>query len=333
MRIKPSLLAVALVLFAVITAQAQEAVKIGATVGKLKFTDIRYLPRTLDDFGAKKAYVLVFTDTTCPLVQRYLPAVQALSRDYKDVQFVAINAAEEDSIVAMATQAVQHDMDIPFVKDPAARCALALGVKRTPEAVVIDGERKLRYRGRIDDQHRLGGSRKEPTSRDLKDAIDAVLAKKNVANPETEVDGCPITFPAERKPMAVNYAEHMAPILNKHCVQCHRPGGSGPFSLIGHDKASAKAAAITEVVAEQRMPPWFASHEFGPFENRRGLTSEERQIVADWVRTGAPLGDKTKIPPPPKLPEDKWRINPDLVLQSESSSCPPTATFLTSMRC
>ena len=49
-------------------------------------------------------------------------------------------------------------------------------------------------RGRIDDQYRLGGVRKEATTRDLRDALEAVLAGKKIATPETEVDGCPITF-------------------------------------------------------------------------------------------------------------------------------------------
>ena len=79
------------------------------------------------------------------------------------MQFVAVNAAEEDSLVAMATQAVQHDVEFPFVKDFDGVCAGALGVTRTPEVVVLDGEKRLRYRGRIDDQYRLGGIRKEPT--------------------------------------------------------------------------------------------------------------------------------------------------------------------------
>src|SRR5438309_2285193 len=94
-----------------------------------------------------------------------------------------------DPIGTMATQAVQHEMEFPFVKDFGGACARALGVRRTPEAVVLDGEKRLRYRGRIDDQYRLGGVRKEPTSRDLKDALDAVLAGREIVNPETEVDG------------------------------------------------------------------------------------------------------------------------------------------------
>src|SRR5215212_4504363 len=100
-------------------ARSQDATKVGERVGKLKFTDIRYLPRTLDDFGAKKAVVLVFTNTSCPLAQRYLPTLQALHAEYKDkgVQVVAVNSADEDSVVAMATQAVKHGTEFPFVKD------------------------------------------------------------------------------------------------------------------------------------------------------------------------------------------------------------------------
>src|ERR1700722_2811358 len=155
---------------------ADEPVKIGDSIGKLKFTDIRSLPRTLNDFGKKKAFVLMFINTTCPVVQRYLPTVQGLEHDYraKEVQFVALNSAEEDTIIAMATQAVKHEMEFPFVKDFGGLCARALGVKRTPEVVVLDGEKLLCYRGRIDDQNRLGGVRKEPTTHELKDALDAV---------------------------------------------------------------------------------------------------------------------------------------------------------------
>src|SRR5579871_599779 len=115
---------------------AQEPVRIGDSIGKLRFTDIRSLPRTLEDFGKKKAYVLIFINTSCPVAQRYFPTLQSLESEYrsKDVQFVAVNAAEEDTLIAMATQAVKHEVEFPFVKDFSGDCAKALGVKRTPEA-------------------------------------------------------------------------------------------------------------------------------------------------------------------------------------------------------
>ena len=280
---------------------------------------------SLDDFGKKKAYVLVFTNTSCPLAKRYLPTLTALDKEYagKDVQFVGVNSAEEDSIISMATQAVQHDVAFPFVKDFGGVCARVLGVRRTPEAVILDADKRLRYRGRIDDQYRLGGVRKEATSRDLQMALDAVLAGKNVATSETEVDGCPITIAKERKPREVNFAEHVAPILQKHCWSCHQTDGSGPFALTSYKQVSSRAETIAEVVAQQRMPPWFASHEFGPFVNRRGLSDEERERIVDWVRIGTPQGDARKTPPAPKAATSKWLIGePDLVLHTVEFELP-----------
>jgi hypothetical protein len=226
-------------------------------------------------------------------------------------------------LLAMATQAVQHEMEMPFVKDFGGACAKTLGVKRTPEAVILDADRKLRYRGRIDDQYRLGGVRKTPTTRDLQTALDAVLAGKPVPTAETEVDGCAITFAKERKPRDVNFAEHVAPILQKHCWTCHQTGGSGPFALTSYKPASSRADTIAEAVREQRMPPWFANHEFGPFVNRRGLSDEERETIADWVRNGTPPGDAQKAPAPPKQAASKWLIGePDLVLNSGTFELP-----------
>src|SRR5712671_2737496 len=100
MRFQRPILALVLLPLPCAAVRSQDAVKVGDRVGKLKFTDIRYLPRTLDDFGKKKAYVLVFTNTSCPLAKRYLPTLQTLEKEYRprDVQFVAINSAEEDSI-------------------------------------------------------------------------------------------------------------------------------------------------------------------------------------------------------------------------------------------
>jgi thiol-disulfide isomerase/thioredoxin len=303
----------------------QDAVKIGDRIAKLKFIDIRYLPRTLADFGTKKAFVLVFTNTSCPVAKRYLPVLEKLAQEYqaKHVQFVAVNAAEEDLIVAMATQAVEHEVTFPFVKDPGGECARALGVHRTPEVVVLDGEQRLRYRGRIDDQYRVGGARATATRHDLKEALDAVVAGREVAATQTEVDGCPITFPQPRQPRAVTFAEQVAPILQKHCWQCHQRGGSAPFALTSYQDASRRAQAVAEVVAAGRMPPWFASHEFGPFVNRRGLSDEERTTLLDWARSGTAMGDAKKIPPPPTAPESKWQIGePDLVLESALHELP-----------
>jgi hypothetical protein len=300
--------------------------KVGAPVANLSFKDIRYLPRSLEDFPGRKAFVLVFTDTSCPLARRYLPTLKRLEKEYRPrgVQFLAVNVGADDSIAAMAAHAIEHDVAFPAVKDFDAACARALGVTRTPEVAVLDGKRRLRYRGRIDDQYRLGGARPAPSRHDLKEALDAVLAGKEVAVKETPVDGCLITrdaLPAPKTP--VTYAEHVAPILHKHCATCHRPGTAAPFSLLTYRQAAARAAAIAEVVLEQRMPPWYGAPRHTDFINRRGLSARERATVLHWVKGGKLPGDLAKLPKPPQKPANKWLIGePDLVVRAVEHELP-----------
>ena len=301
----------------------------GEAVGKLTFKDIHYLPRTLDDLGQQKAYVLVFTTTTCPLVQRYLPRLNELARQYagKEVQFLALNVGPDDSIKELAYQAIEYKSVIPFVKDMSGDCARALGVTRTPGVVVLNADRKICYRGRIDNQYRLGGVKPAPDRDDLKQAIEDVLAGRSVAVKDTPVDGCLITFPkAPERDNTLTYAKDVAPVLAKHCVACHRPGTEAPFSLMTYEKVSSKAKMIAEVVAEERMPPWFAHPGFGKFSNERRLTDRERDNIVRWAAGSREPGDLTKVPKLPEFPDTKWLIGePDMVITaSKPESLPPT---------
>jgi thiol-disulfide isomerase/thioredoxin len=307
---------------------ASKDVKIGDRIANLTFKDTRYLPRSLDDFPDKKAFVLVFTNTSCPLVQRYLPVLKQMEKTYRDkgVQFLAVNVGAEDSIVAMASQMVRHEMEFPFVKDFEGECLEALEVRRTPETVVLDGQRTLRYRGRIDDQYRLGGTRAAATRHDLQEAIDAVLAGREVAVKETPVDGCLITRP-ETPPTSksATFAEDVAPILQRHCQECHRPNTAAPFALLTYKQVAVRADAIAEAVTDGRMPPWYASDDYGHFINKRGLTTAERDTLLQWVRSGKPLGDVSKLPKAALAAEGqgKWSIGkPDLELKAPRHQLP-----------
>lgn len=313
-------------------AGAESKVPIGSQPGKFTFTDIRYSPRTLEDFGRPKAYVIVFTTVDCPLVQRYLPRLTELAAQYRGqgVQFVAVNVGVEDSVTQMAWQAMEYGVEFPFGKDFNGQCAQALGATRTPKAVVLDEERRIRYRGRIDDQYRLGGLKPAAGREDLKEAINDVLAGRKVAVEETAVDGCLITFPdAGPKDPDLTWARDVAPLINKHCVECHRPGTAAPFVLTSYEKVASKAETIAEVVEQQRMPPWFAHPGFGKFMNSRGLTAKERAVIVRWARGGKAAGDPAQAPKPPEFPAEKWSIGePDLIITAAQEEKLPASGYL-----
>jgi hypothetical protein len=301
------------------TAAAEDRPAIGDVVSDLRFKDIRGLPRSLAELGTPQATVFVFTSTHCPLVRRSLPKLVELDRQFgpRGVQFVAVNVGADDTIRDMAAQALEFDATFPFVKDGDLSCVKALGVDRTPVVVVLNAERKLVYRGRIDDQLRLAGTRPEPTRRDLEAALGEVLAGRSVSVAESAVDGCHNTTPeplAQDVPVPTFHRD-VAPILNRRCVHCHRPGTAAPFALQTYTETAAQAEMLAEVVLDRRMPPWFANPHHGTFQNDPSLTRAERDTLARWVRTGRVEGNADDAPAAPQFATSKWRIGePDVVI-------------------
>src|SRR5262249_20695746 len=152
------------------------------------------------------------------------------------------------------------------------KVADAFAAVRTPETFLLDGDRKIVYRGRIDDRFGVGYQRPKPTRSDLAEAIDELLAGKPVSKAVAPVEGRKIA--RARKPAregTVTYAKQVSRILQKHCQECHRPGQIGPFSLLKYEQAVNWSETIQEVVRERRMPPWHADPKHGTFSNDRSL--------------------------------------------------------------
>jgi peroxiredoxin len=272
----------------------------------------------LADFAEKKAIVVIFVGTECPINNAYFPHLIELQREYegKGVQFLAINANRQDSAARVAEHARKFAVNFPVLKDEKNVIADRFGAARTPEAFLLDADRVVRYQGRIDDQHGIGFNRPKPTRRDLGEALDEVLAGKSVSQATVPVAGCRISRVAAAKESGtVTFSRHIAPILQKHCQECHRPGQIGPMSLLDYDAASTWAETTREVIKEERMPPWFADPKHGKFSNDRRLPTEERELLLKWLDSGTPRGDDKDLPPPLKFSEG-WRIGePDLILK------------------
>ena len=124
------------------------------------------------------------------------------------------------------------------------------------------------------------------------------------------------------------YARDVAPILNRNCVTCHRPGEAAPMSLMTYRDVRPWARAIDKAVAGGIMPPWHADAPAGTFENERRLTAGEKATIARWVAAGAPEGDPAQAPASPSF-ADGWRIGaPDAVFEmAESYDVPARGTI------
>jgi hypothetical protein len=127
---------------------------------------------------------------------------------------------------------------------------------------------------------------------------------------------------------AVTYSKDVAPILQRRCVECHRPGEIGPFPMLTYEQTRPWAASIKESLLAKKMPPWFADPHYGKFSNDRSLSRSEIETVVAWVNSGALEGDPKDLHAQAEFVEG-WGIpRPDVVFQlPEPYRIPATGTI------
>jgi mono/diheme cytochrome c family protein len=115
-------------------------------------------------------------------------------------------------------------------------------------------------------------------------------------------------------PAAPVFSKDVAPILFKHCVECHRAGEVAPMPLTSYKEVRPWAKAIRDRVVARTMPVWLADPRYGSFRNDPRLSQIEIDTIASWVASGAPEGDAKDTPALPKF-EEGWRLGkPDLII-------------------
>jgi hypothetical protein len=206
------------------------------------------------------------------------------------------------------------------LKDLENKIADAFGATRTPQVFVLDQDRVIRYQGRIDDQYGFGSgvgyAQPKLRSRDLGNAIDELLAGKEVSVALTEAKGCIIgRVRTANDDSPVTYSNQVARVLQDRCVECHREGQIAPFTMTSYDEVAGWGEMIAEVVQERRMPPWFADPKHGTFSNENSLTADEKELIVTWVKNGCPEGDPADLPEPREFVET-WQLprEPDMVI-------------------
>ena len=102
----------------------------------------------------------------------------------------------------------------------------------------------------------------------------------------------------------VTFTKDIAPILQRSCQACHRPGSVAPMSLLTYEEARPYARAIKQRTALRHrrgvMPPWFIEKEIGiqGFKEDISLSDAEIATIARWVDSGAQRGNPADLPPP-----------------------------------
>ena len=128
------------------------------------------------------------------------------------------------------------------------------------------------------------------------------------------ISACGLLAAASTATSVPTFSKEVAPILQKNCQGCHRPGEAAPFSLLNYKEARPWAASMKEAVKLKKMPPWNADPHFGKFSNDRSLSQGDIDTLVSWADHGAPEGNPKDLPAPVKF-VDGWNIGkPDVAI-------------------
>ena len=136
--------------------------------------------------------------------------------------------------------------------------------------------------------------------------------------------------PARTAAPSVTFTRDIAPILQRACQNCHRPGQMAPMSLLTYQDVRPWAKSIKQRVVDREMPPWGIDPHVGiqRFKNDPSLRDDEVEKIVKWVDAGAPMGGAAEMPPPKAFDDSsKWHIGePDLIITSPAHTVPAEAS-------
>jgi hypothetical protein len=114
------------------------------------------------------------------------------------------------------------------------------------------------------------------------------------------------------------FTKDVAPILQKSCQNCHRPGSIAPMSLLTYEDARPWVRSMKQRVEARQMPPWHVDRTVGirQFKDDPSLSEEEIATIVGWIDGGAPRGNPADLPAPKTFDDaDRWHIGkPDLIV-------------------
>ncbi len=116
----------------------------------------------------------------------------------------------------------------------------------------------------------------------------------------------------------VTFTKEVAPIFQRSCQNCHRPGAIAPMSLLTYQDARPWARSIKQKVVNREMPPWHIDRTIGitKFKDDPSLSDQEIATITKWVDSGAPMGDPADLPKSREFSElGQWYIGtPDIIV-------------------
>ena len=278
-------------------AELPPTLPLGAPAPDFKLKGVDGKTHRLRDYKSAKVFVVVFNCVHCPTAQYYEERMKKIVDDYKSksVTLVAISPNDPqsvrldelgytdlgDSFEDMKIRAKYKKFNFPFLYDgDTEEASRAYGPIATPHAFVFDAERKLRYVGRIDDNEIPGREKVH----DLRNAIDDLLAGREVTVKQTKTFGCTIKW-AGKLDGVKNYMAKLAaePValtrIDADGLKALRKNDSGKFRMVNF-WATWCGPCVTEFPELITINRMFRNREFEMVTVSENSPDEEKKVLA-----------------------------------------------------
>lgn len=267
--------------------------------------------------------IIAFFGATCPISSKLGPELARLEKDAQaqQVKMLLICPVAAESEADIQKFIATHGLTSPVIHDADSRLSQTLAATTTTEVFLLDAARTLVYRGAINDQYGLGYAKEKPNKTYLRDALASMREGTTPVIAATTAPGCALDLKkaAVTAQTAVTYHHQISRILQANCVECHRQGGAGPFSLESYDDVIENAGMIRKQVERGVMPPWFAaeppSGQHSLWINDTSLAAQDKQDLLTWLASDRPKGDVADAPKARHFSKE-WSLGePDAIVQ------------------
>ena len=243
----------------------------------------------LSQFENKKAIVFFMREKDCPISEKYGPRMVRIEDKYskKGVQFIYVYVGQLKPKKSAKEDLKKFDFKSPYLIDSKQTVIDALSARTTGDVFILNPERRVIYRGPLDDQFHLLKSALRPKNNYVSDMLDAMTSGKKITPKELPAPGCVISRPIIKKKV---FFKDVLPIIQKKCVNCHHPKGDAPIDLSSYEKIASRHAMIKYTIENNLMPPWPVDPNTGPWKYDLSLTVYEKALLMKWLATGLKKG-------------------------------------------
>ena len=218
----------------------------------------------LSDLKDVKAIVIAMRERDCFISEKYDLRLAQLEKEYskKGIYFIYNYVGQVNREEKAKKDLEKFGFKGSYVIDRKQTIINVLNANTTGEVFILTPERRLIYKGPVDDQHHLLKSNFQSKNHYLSDVLKNIVSGKTVLSREMPAPGCAINRPVLKKV----FWSDVAPIISRKCTNCHNPFREAPINYLSYEDVAGRLAMFRHVIENDLMPPWYLDFKYRSME-------------------------------------------------------------------